>query len=109
MMEMWEASGVIAKLTLVTLIIMSAWSIGVMIDRLLAFSAARKQSREFAPLVKLEELDKHFVDFMPFLGKCRFKGCSHRHEPQCIIKEAVTDNKITEKRYFSYCSIYDSL
>ena len=51
MMEMWEASGVIAKLTLVTLIIMSAWSIGVMIDRLLAFSAARKQSREFAPLV----------------------------------------------------------
>ena len=30
---------------------MSAWSIGVMIDRLLAFSAARNQSREFAPLV----------------------------------------------------------
>ena len=51
LMEMWEASGVIAKLTLITLIIMSAWSIGVMIDRLLAFSAARKQSREFAPLV----------------------------------------------------------
>jgi biopolymer transport protein ExbB/biopolymer transport protein TolQ len=30
---------------------MSAWSIGVMIDRILAYSAARKQSREFAPLV----------------------------------------------------------
>ena len=30
---------------------MSAWSIGVMIDRVLAYSAARKQSREFAPLV----------------------------------------------------------
>ena len=30
---------------------MSAWSIGVMIDRWLAFSVARKQSRQFAPAV----------------------------------------------------------
>src|SRR5436305_759151 len=30
---------------------MSAWSIGVMIDRWIAFSAARKQSRQFAPVV----------------------------------------------------------
>jgi len=33
------------------LVIMSAWSIGVMIDRWIAFSAARKQSRFFAPAV----------------------------------------------------------
>src|SRR5579864_8797127 len=33
------------------LFIMSAWSIGVMIDRWISFSAARKQSRQFAPLV----------------------------------------------------------
>src|SRR5438270_12102401 len=30
---------------------MSAWSIGVMIDRIMAYSAARKQSRAFAPAV----------------------------------------------------------
>ena len=30
---------------------MSAWSIGVMIDRLIAYNAARKQSRQFAPAV----------------------------------------------------------
>ena len=30
---------------------MSAWSIGVMIDRLIAFNGARKQSRQFAPAV----------------------------------------------------------
>jgi len=35
----------------VILAIMSAWSIGVMIDRFLAFGQARKQSREFAPAV----------------------------------------------------------
>src|SRR6202040_3493759 len=31
--------------------LLSAWSIGVMIDRLLAYNAARKQSRAFAPAV----------------------------------------------------------
>ena len=33
------------------LFIMSIWSLAVMIDRALYFSAARKQSREFAPKV----------------------------------------------------------
>jgi biopolymer transport protein ExbB/biopolymer transport protein TolQ len=43
--------GPLAKSVVVVLFIMSAWSIGVMIDRLIAFSAARKQSRQFAPAV----------------------------------------------------------
>jgi biopolymer transport protein ExbB/biopolymer transport protein TolQ len=43
--------GVPAKLVVILLFIMSAYSIGVMIDRFLAFSAAKKQSRQFAPLV----------------------------------------------------------
>jgi len=40
-----------ARTVVIALFIMSAWSIGVMIDRWLAFSAARTQSRTFAPLV----------------------------------------------------------
>ena len=51
MLGMWRAMGILAKLVVIGLFIMSAWSIGVMIDRWLAFSAARKQSRTFAPLV----------------------------------------------------------
>ncbi len=42
---------IMGKAVVVTLFIMSAWSIGVMIDRAIAFKAARKQSREFAPAV----------------------------------------------------------
>ena len=49
--SMWNQMGVPAKLVVVTLFIMSAWSIGVMIDRLIAFNAARQQSRAFAPAV----------------------------------------------------------
>ncbi len=43
--------GTLAKVVVVILFLMSAWSIGVMIDRLIAFAAARKQSRQFAPAV----------------------------------------------------------
>jgi biopolymer transport protein ExbB/biopolymer transport protein TolQ len=51
MLSMWRAMGFAAKAVVIILFLMSAWSIGVMIDRWLAFSAARKQSRTFAPLV----------------------------------------------------------
>src|SRR5690348_11129859 len=50
-MSLWKQMGTPAKLVVVVLFIMSAWSIGVMIDRLMAYSAARKQSRQFAPAV----------------------------------------------------------
>ncbi len=65
--------------------------------------------REFQPTLTPNELDSHFVEFAPYLGRCRFKGCSHRHEPQCAIKEAYAAEKISNKRYKSYLSIYESL
>jgi len=49
--SLWNQMGTLAKFVVVVLFVMSAWSIGVMIDRLMAFSAARKQSRQFAPAV----------------------------------------------------------
>lgn len=49
--SMWNQMGFLAKAVVVILFIMSAWSIGVMIDRMLAYTAARKQSRLFAPAV----------------------------------------------------------
>src|SRR6266446_5947309 len=46
-----KSMGILAKIVVIILFIMSGWSIGVMIDRWMAFSAARKQSRAFAPAV----------------------------------------------------------
>ncbi len=40
-----------ARIVVIILFIMSAWSIGVMIDRVIAFNGARQQSRQFAPAV----------------------------------------------------------
>ena len=49
--SIWRQMGVLAKIVVVVLFIMSGWSIGIMIDRYMAYSAARKQSRMFAPAV----------------------------------------------------------
>jgi biopolymer transport protein ExbB/biopolymer transport protein TolQ len=49
--SLWKQMGVLAKIVVVILFLMSGWSIGIMIDRWMAFSAARAQSRSFAPAV----------------------------------------------------------
>jgi biopolymer transport protein ExbB len=49
--SLWRQMGIIAKIVVIILFIMSGWSIGVMIDRAMAYNAARKQSRAFAPAV----------------------------------------------------------
>ena len=49
--SMWAQMGLTAKAVVVLLALMSMWSFGVMVDRYIAFSQARKQSREFAPAV----------------------------------------------------------
>jgi biopolymer transport protein ExbB/biopolymer transport protein TolQ len=48
---MWSQMTWPARLIVIILFVMSAWSIGVMIDRLIAYNGARKQSRQFAPAV----------------------------------------------------------
>ena len=50
-LSLWRQMGWPARIIVIILLVMSAWSIGVMIDRWVAFSAARKQSRMFAPAV----------------------------------------------------------
>jgi biopolymer transport protein ExbB/TolQ len=50
-LSLWHNMGWLAKCVVALLFIMSIWSLAVIIDRALYFSAARKQSREFAPKV----------------------------------------------------------
>jgi biopolymer transport protein ExbB/TolQ len=48
---LWTSMGWLARAVAILLFVESIWSLAVMIDRYLYFSAARKQSREFAPKV----------------------------------------------------------
>jgi len=63
---------------------------------------------EFRQIEK-EELEQYFPEFSPYLGKCRFAGCSHIAEKECAVKDAVRDGAIAESRYQSYVSFYREL
>ena len=49
-----------------------------------------------------DELEHAFIEFRPFLGKCRFNNCKHLQEPDCAIKDAVVANQITPERLAIY-------
>jgi len=59
--------------------------------------------REFG-LWHMEEEDvlEGFIEFRPFLGHCKFRDCSHRHEPGCAILAALESGKISNTRMDSY-------
>lgn len=48
------------------------------------------------------ELEHAFVEFRPFLGKCRFNNCKHLQEPDCAITGALETNQITPERLAIY-------
>ena len=53
--------------------------------------------------VPLEQLDNFFPEFGDFLGDCRFgNSCSHTHEPDCTVRAAVAEGRISASRYESY-------
>lgn len=59
--------------------------------------------------IPLEDLAHYFPEFRPHLGQCRFAPCSHTHEPDCGIKEALAAGDIAQERYDAYLTIYKEI
>jgi ribosome biogenesis GTPase len=55
------------------------------------------------------DLDRHFPEIHVQRGGCRFANCTHSHEPECAVKEAVAAGKIEARRYASYRRILAGL
>ncbi len=49
-----------------------------------------------------DELEHAFIEFRPHLGLCRFSNCKHTQEPDCAIKQAMLDGKISQERLAIY-------
>lgn len=49
-----------------------------------------------------QQINNGFAEIQPYLGYCRFSDCSHTHETDCAIKQAVVDARISEMRYDSF-------
>ncbi|PKN72712.1 MAG: ribosome small subunit-dependent GTPase A [Candidatus Cloacimonetes bacterium HGW-Cloacimonetes-3] len=54
-------------------------------------------------------IPKVFPGFDLYYPHCRFRDCSHTHEAECAVLQAVEDDKIPIDRYDSYISIYEGL
>lgn len=55
------------------------------------------------------ELEHAFVEFRPYLGKCRFNNCKHLQEPDCAIKAAVLSQNIQAERLSMYQMLREEL
>lgn len=60
-------------------------------------------------LILKDNLQYAFPDFGRFLGKCQFHDCTHRKEPGCAIREAVSEGALEPTRYDSYLRLYDKI
>jgi len=55
------------------------------------------------------ELDRCFPEFRPFLDQCRFGDCTHRVEPDCGVRSALSRGEIAAARYDSYVRLREEL
>jgi len=52
-----------------------------------------------------EEVAGFFRELRPYVSRCRFPDCTHTHEADCAVKDAVADGWIDTRRYESYVQI----
>ncbi len=56
-----------------------------------------------------EHLPETFPEFAPYVGECRFTGCTHTKEKGCRVLQAVKDGDIPVSRHKSYLRLFDEL
>ena len=52
-----------------------------------------------------EEVAGFYRDLRPYVNLCRFPDCTHTHEADCAVKDAVADGRLDDRRYESYCHL----
>ena len=48
-----------------------------------------------------------FRDLRPFASLCKYPNCTHLHESDCAVKDALADYRISVRRYDSYCQMVE--
>ncbi|RAK04073.1 ribosome biogenesis GTPase [Halanaerobium saccharolyticum] len=69
------------------------------------FSSMSKINLEIEP----DNLSWYFPEFAEYNNACKFNGCSHLHEPGCVVQQKVENGEISARRYQSYQQLYNEL
>lgn len=59
--------------------------------------------------LKPEELSSCFPELQTLAAQCAFANCSHDREPDCQVRRAVEDGKVSSRRYASYLKLRGEL
>lgn len=57
--------------------------------------------------MEVNEISHYFKEIFVISKKCKFGNCTHVHEPDCAVLQAVESNVISTSRYVSYRSVLD--
>ncbi|MDP4096815.1 ribosome small subunit-dependent GTPase A [Paenibacillus sp. P96] len=57
----------------------------------------------------VEELSSCFREFASYAAECKFRGCTHTHEPGCKVTEAVEAGEIARSRYENYVQFFEEM
>ena len=57
--------------------------------------------------IEPEEISTYFPEMLRVADNCRYKPCTHTHEPGCAIIEAVENGTISPERYMSYLGMLE--
>ncbi len=59
--------------------------------------------------LKKEDVQQYFFEIDQIAHSCKYPDCSHMHEPDCAVEEALENNEISRLRFDSYCALIASL
>ena len=59
--------------------------------------------RDFTPTHStVTDIENGFRELKNYIGRCKFSNCTHTHEPECAINEALEKNKVLPQRVASF-------
>lgn len=61
------------------------------------------------PELSEEDFKNLYYEFEEYDKNCRFNGCNHINEPDCAVKKAVEDGKLSMERYERYKELYEEV
>jgi len=65
--------------------------------------------RELGMALDATELPWYFPEFEALAGQCKFRDCTHVHEPDCAVIAAAESGRIPRRRYASYLRILETI
>ena len=57
----------------------------------------------------LAKVQHGFPEIENLLGHCQFRNCTHKHEKQCALRQAVESGEILQRRLDSYLRLIDEI